>query len=114
MLAIHETLRKEFASLPLLVKGVAAGDAERAAVVGAHVAFLLNMLEIHHHGEDELVWPKLQQRCPDELPLIETMESQHEAIHAGIDKASAENVAWMADPSDINRAALHTTLIGVE
>lgn len=114
MLVIHDMLRKEFASLPLMVKGSPAGDSARAATVGAHVTLLLGILERHHLGEDDLVWPKLEERCPEDLALVATMEDQHSAIHAGVDTARSEVAAWMADPTETNRAALHTTLIRTE
>jgi iron-sulfur cluster repair protein YtfE (RIC family) len=114
MFAVHDCLRHEFARLPLTVKAVADGDADRAGVVGGHVMMMTAMLHAHHEGEDLLVWPLLEERSPEHAGLVETMVSQHEDMVMLIATAQEQAVAWMATPGAHERARLHTTLIALE
>lgn len=114
MYAIHDCLRHEFARLPITVKAVAEGDAERAAVVGRHVLLMTDLLHSHHSGEDAVVWPILLERAPESAALVGELEGQHEALHAAVDNARSEAQAWMDNPGNQERARLHTTLIGLE
>ncbi|MDP1875967.1 MAG: hemerythrin domain-containing protein [Actinomycetota bacterium] len=114
MLGIHDALRKEFASLPLMEKGVADGDAERAGIVGDHILFMCDLLQSHHEGEDATVWPILQERAPEHAALIESMVAQHHALEAMLLTVREQVAVWQADPHVNNRAALHTSLIRLE
>ena len=51
-------------SIPRLVRQVAPGDIGRAAVVAGHARLVLGGLDLHHTGEDALLWPKLLDRDP--------------------------------------------------
>ncbi len=114
MYAIHDCLRHEFAKLPLTVKAVAEGNADRAAVVGGHVLLMTSMLHAHHEGEDELVWPLLEERSPEHAALVGDMVGQHEAMTALVDSAQEQAQVWMASPGVLERSSLHTTLIMLE
>ncbi|PWW66652.1 hemerythrin domain-containing protein [Actinokineospora spheciospongiae] len=94
MVVIHKALRKQFALLPEQVRAVADGDRARAAAVADHVRSLLLLLHAHHHSEDEVLWPLLQQRAPLEEALIREMEAQHGAVDAGIRKLTPLVAAW--------------------
>ena len=61
MLLLHRMFRREFARTPSLVRQ-AAGSRERAAIVGPYALEMLGLLHVHHHGEDELLYPLLQER----------------------------------------------------
>lgn len=114
MLAVHDCFRKEFARLPITVKSIGDGDADRAAAVGGHVLFMADFLQAHHASEDELLWPLLRERAPEAQALIEDLEGQHERVHALMDTARVQAQAWIASPGNQERAALHTTLIALE
>jgi iron-sulfur cluster repair protein YtfE (RIC family) len=114
MYAIHDCLRHEFAKLPLTVKAVAEGNADRAAVVGGHVLMMTSMLHAHHEGEDELVWPLLEARSPEHAGLVADMVGQHEAMTVLVALAQEQAPAWMAAPGILERSSLHTTLIKLE
>ena len=97
MVVVHTAFRRELAAAPALVRGVAPGDRARAQVVGDHVGLLLDMLHHHHVGEDELLWPKLLERVPEELTAtVLLMESQHELIAAELEAAQAALPSWRA------------------
>lgn len=114
MLGIHDALRKEFASLPLMVKGVGEGDSGRAGIVGDHVLFMCDLLQVHHEGEDAAIWPLLRERAPDSAALVGTMVEQHHALEAMLASVREQAAAWQADSHVNNRAGLHTSLIRLE
>jgi len=90
MPTLHTFHRREFRLAGGVVRGVAAGDLRRAAVVADHVDFLTRHLHHHHTVEDELMWPKLLERVPEELaPIVHLMESQHERVDALIQQIDA-------------------------
>jgi len=51
------------------VRGVADGDVARARIVGRHVRLLLDLLHVHHGGEDRLLWPLLLTQTDDWRPV---------------------------------------------
>lgn len=83
MLVVHSFFRREFRLAGGVVRGVAERDAARAAVVADHLDFIGRALHHHHATEDELLWPTLLDRVPEELaPIVHLMESQHERVDA--------------------------------
>ncbi len=50
MLVVHDSIRRQFGQAPALVRGVAAGDTDRAAVVADHVDLLGALLHHHHRA----------------------------------------------------------------
>jgi hemerythrin-like domain-containing protein len=78
MLAVHGVFRDTLAAATALVGGVPDGDAERLALVANYYENVLSFLTAHHDGEEELVFPLLRQRCPDECALVDELAGQHE------------------------------------
>ena len=101
MKVIHRAMTREFASLPGLVERVPAGDTARARLVSHHLMLMLGMLNEHHEAEDQLIWPLLHQRVPLRNELIDTMESQHHAIHDAVTAVREHQEPWtrFADPA---------------
>jgi hypothetical protein len=78
------------------VRGVSPGDQARARRVADHVAFLLEVLHLHHVGEDRLLWPKLLDRLPaDVAPTVELMERQHKTIHTLTEETRTRCFRWL-------------------
>ena len=119
MPTLHTLFRRELRLAPGVVRGIAAGDTRRAAVVCEHVDFVLRVLHHHHTIEDELMWPVLRGRVPEELaPLVELMESQHERADVLVQELSAllPVLRERADAVDRDQVAalleeLHTGLV---
>lgn len=83
MPTLHTFFRRELRLAGGVIQGVAEGDRARAEVVCDHLDFLARSLHHHHTVEDELLWPKLLDRVPEELaPIVHLMESQHERVDA--------------------------------
>ena len=57
MLIAHDAFRREFALMPGLVRGVVAGDRDRAQIIGDHIPGATSVVHIHHVLEDDNVWP---------------------------------------------------------
>jgi hemerythrin-like domain-containing protein len=114
MLAVHDCFRREFARLPITVKAVGDGDVERATAIGEHIIFMCDFLHAHHESEDLLVWPLLQERAPEADALVGEMVEQHEQLLSKMGTARQQAQAWIDDPGNQERAALHTTLIALE
>ena len=97
MYVVHRVFRREFVLIPQLVRQVAAGDTARAAVVGEHARLVLAGLDMHHTGEDVLLWPKLLERDPPDAELIHRMESQHHRVDELIDQLTEALTRWEAE-----------------
>ncbi len=107
MAAAHRMFRREFGLMPGLVRGVAAGDRERTALVAAHIALVSSVLEHHHSGEEQYVWPLLRERCPQEPARVDVdvMEKQHQAIHEWLIRVKQDVAAWSESASADAREA---------
>jgi iron-sulfur cluster repair protein YtfE (RIC family) len=114
MMAVHDGLRKEFASLPLLVKSIAEGDAARAATVADHIELLIRVLVAHHVGEDQLLWPLVEARAPEVSAAVQEMADEHQVLDDRLSAIKELTTAWRLDPSATCRASLHTALIAFE
>jgi iron-sulfur cluster repair protein YtfE (RIC family) len=78
MPVVHTMFRRELRLAGGLAGCVARRDAARAAVVADHLDLVGAILHHHHTAEDELLWPLLLERVPDDLaPIVHLMESQH-------------------------------------
>jgi hemerythrin-like domain-containing protein len=106
----HSIFRGEFGRAPGMVRNVSDGDARRAGVVAEHLQFLLESLTDHHMAEDELLWPRLQERVQADVEhIIDAMESQHAQIHQVSETLSAQVSTWAAYPSTPHRDAVADT-----
>ena len=111
---IHSLYRREFRLAGGVLRGVSPGDVARAAVVADHLRLVHDNLHHHHTAEDDLLWPLLLERVPEELaPLVHLMESQHATVEAILDEVAELLPAWRrsagADERD-RLAGLHDRL----
>jgi hemerythrin-like domain-containing protein len=97
MVVVHRAFRRELTLAPRLVRAVAPGDTARAQVLAAHARLMLKGLHLHHTSEDELLWPKLLDRCPPDAALVERMEAQHERVAAAIEQLGPALDRWEAE-----------------
>jgi len=106
MPAVHAIFRKAFAATLDLVGGAPADDTGRSALVGSYYDNVLRLLHAHHAGEDELIWPKLLERCPDQTELVSEIAAQHKAISTLMDVTMAQLRQWAGSASQEDAAAL--------
>jgi Hemerythrin HHE cation binding domain len=107
MNVVHSLFRRELRLAGGLVRRVLPGDTRRAAVVGSHLEYLGRLLHEHHTAEDELLWPKLLDRVPEELaPVVHLMETQHERVDALLGRIAVLRPDWQRDPAAAKRDEL--------
>ncbi|NJP68539.1 hemerythrin domain-containing protein [Streptomyces spiramenti] len=95
MVGAHDAMRREFSALPALIAGVRVRDTHGTGVVARHVLMMVDFLHAHHTSEDDHVWPRLRERCPDDVePLIETMDQQHAFIDDELTALAAGARRW--------------------
>jgi hemerythrin-like domain-containing protein len=107
MVAVHTMYRRELRLAAGAVRGVAPGDRRRARVVADHLALVARSLHEHHTTEDELLWPLLLQRVPEELtPVVHLMESQHETVDALLQEIGVSLPRWRETAAAADRDRL--------
>lgn len=111
---VHRIFRWGYRELPRQVREVAPGDLERAATVGAAVALIDQGLHVHHEGEDELIWDRLERREPGCSFHVDVMRAQHAQVAELLDVADARLAEWRttADPESGERLAAALDEVG--
>jgi hemerythrin-like domain-containing protein len=110
MAIVHRTFRKAYDESAQLVRAAPAPSPERVTFLADHIDFAIKMLHVHHEGEDELLYPKLIERVPEQAPMTEEVEHEHELIKTALDAASAACATWRQRPSAETGEALATAL----
>ena len=102
MYLAHIMFRRETGLGAALIRGVAAGDVERAAIVADHLLLVDNVLEHHHLAEDKHIWPRLLDRAGGDVEdVVRVMEQQHGEIDTLVGQLRAGLADWRgsADPA---------------
>ena len=112
MAIIHRTFRNAYDESAQLVRANPTPSAARVAFLSDHIDFGLTMLHHHHESEDELLYPLLIERAPEQAASTAKAEEQHQAIGDTIDTASTACATWRRQPStetgEVLAAALDT------
>lgn len=99
MKIVHETFRRAYEQTAELVRANPTPSAGRVTFLADHCDFGLTLLHNHHEGEDELLYPLLAERVPEQVEMIERIEAQHSDVTGAIEEATAACQAWRAAPS---------------
>jgi hemerythrin-like domain-containing protein len=110
MAILHQAFRRVYDEEARLVRANPAPSPGRVAFLADHIDFSLTLLHIHHEGEDELLYPKLIERAPDQAPVTQDVEHEHELIKTALDAVSAACTAWRARPAAATAEALAASL----
>ncbi|SHM93467.1 hemerythrin domain-containing protein [Cryptosporangium aurantiacum] len=105
MYLMHHALRRDFSRLVAATRAVTLTDSRRLTGLHGHLEYVLHALHQHHSGEDELIWPEMRRRAPQEHPLLDAMEAEHGGLDSAIDAARATYAALVASPTEENRGA---------
>lgn len=99
---VHNTFRRALADAPGQIGSVASGDTERAQHLASYFGEILWLLHAHHDGENELLYPLLNERVPESKDLFSRMEGQHAAVLSGVEaaQAAAERFGQSGSPED--------------
>jgi hemerythrin-like domain-containing protein len=98
MRAVHAALRSSICGVGTLVAG-AGSDPEKVAIVASFCENVLEFLHVHHEGEDELIYPVLEARCPQHAELLVRIDAQHTLLVEPLAAARGAVTAWQKDPS---------------
>jgi hypothetical protein len=105
MAAVHQVFRSSLAAAPALVAS-SRGDEARRALIAGYYANLLAFLEVHHQGEETLVFPYLTERAPECRTLMTRMATQHTDVLSLLDESKAALGLWSdkGDPAAVDAA----------
>jgi len=103
MARVHGIVEKELGAAPRYVH--AASQPDRVAAVASFYENLLEYIHVHHGSEDALLYPRLEERCPDDLDSIQRVWAQHQLLEAPMAAARDALDQWRKDP-DAGRTSL--------
>jgi len=110
MAIIHRLFRSAYEESARLVRAGPTPSPGRVTFLADHIDFAVAALHHHHEDEDELLYPKLIERVPEQAPMTEKVEHEHLAIKTALDEASAACAAWRQRPSAETGEALAAAL----
>lgn len=107
---VHDALRRDLRRAIAALSEAPYPEGDRRTALGHHVGWLMRFLELHHHGEDEALWPLVRSREPAAAALLDSMEADHERIKPRIAACASAADAFVDEPSDDSRVTLLHTL----
>jgi hemerythrin-like domain-containing protein len=110
MAIVHRTFRNAYDESARLVRAAPMPSPERVTFLADHIDFVLAMLHAHHEGEDELLYPKLIERAPEQAAVTEQVDHEHQLIQTALDATSAACTAWRQGASTATGEALAAAL----
>lgn len=113
MFAVHRALLESLGAAPTYVAR-AGDDSTRVEVIGSFYENLLEFVHVHHSGEDELIYPLLQERCGDQDAEIERINEQHKLLDGPMDVGRSNVAAWRASPSPEGAKAVVDAMASID
>jgi hemerythrin-like domain-containing protein len=105
MFAVHKALLGALDAVPGYV-AQAGHDSERVDMIGSFNENVIEFLHVHHAGEDELIYPVLEQRCREGRPELERIDEQHKLFDTPMEQARSAIATWRTTPSSDNAQAV--------
>ncbi|WP_426323824.1 hemerythrin domain-containing protein [Microbacterium sp. E-13] len=113
MAEIHRLFTRGFGEGPELVRRVREGDSAHADVVATQLETLSLGLHAHHEGEDERLWPALDERAPSCAAHVERMKAQHAALLVHLTALDRALPAWRSSATAADAGPVLSALAGV-
>jgi len=110
MAIVHRLFRQAYEEAARLVRANPTPSPGRVTFLADHIDLTLGGLHSHHQDEDELLYPKLIERAPEQAPVTEQVEHEHQVIATALDAAQAACAAWRERPSAETGEALAAAL----
>lgn len=110
MAIVHRLFRQAFDESARLVRAAPTPSPARVTFLADHIDLVLKGLHEHHEDEDALLYPKLIERAPEQAPMTEQVEHEHQIIKTALDSASAACATWRERPSAETGEALAAAL----
>jgi hemerythrin-like domain-containing protein len=111
MARIHLVVESALETAPTYVNGALTLD--RVIAVASFYENVIEYLRVHHGAEDELLFPRLEERCAHEREAVMQIGSQHHQVDARTALAIEAIDQWRAEPNDCRARALIEALTGV-
>jgi hemerythrin-like domain-containing protein len=99
MFAVHQGILTSLDAAPQLVSSAVA-NSDRVNAIASFYDNLLEFLHVHHQGEDELIYPLLEERCTSDDDMLERVDAQHQLLYAPMDDAWLKVEAFRSAPSE--------------
>ena len=103
---MHQAFRRGLGEARSQLAFIDDGDTARAAHFADYMSDLLWLLHAHHSGEDELLYPLLVERVPEEAELFARMDAQHSSVESTLGAATAAAATYRDSGSAAEAAAL--------
>jgi hypothetical protein len=110
MAIVHRLFRQAYDEAARLVRAAPTPSPGRVTFLADHIDLVLGGLHSHHQDEDELLYPILIERVPEQAPMTEQVEHEHQVIATALDAASAACATWRQQPSAETGEALAAAL----
>ena len=110
MAIVHRMFRRAYDEAARLVRANPTPSPGRVTFLADHIDLALSGLHSHHQDEDELLYPLLIERAPEQGPMTEQVEHEHQVIATALDAASAACATWRQRPSAETGEALAAAL----
>jgi hemerythrin-like domain-containing protein len=110
MVRVHRVFREGFAVAPQLLGAARAEDSAQIQRIATYYDALVLFLHVHHEGEDELLWPRLLDRCPARAATVEHAAGQHQGVLGDLAVSEARLAEWKAEPTPDRAASLAAAL----
>jgi len=110
MAIVHRTFRNAYNESARLVRAAPSPSPGRVTFLADHIDFAIAALHHHHEDEDELLYPKLIERVPEQAPMTEQVEHEHQLIKTALEAAAAACATWRQRPSAETGEALAAAL----
>src|SRR3954447_13765979 len=110
MVRVHRVFREAFALAPQLIGAVRADDVDQVSRIATYYEGVLLFLHVHHEGEDELLWPRLLERCQGKSAVINLASDQHQGVLTNLSSAEALLAVWREQPDTARGAELAAAL----
>ncbi len=113
MCHVHKALLSAFDAADDLV-AAAGTDVTKVGAVATFFENVLEFLHVHHEGEDELLYPRIVERCTEHATLLEQIDKEHALLNEPMATARAAIASWAAEPTPDTGAVVATSLDIVE
>jgi hemerythrin-like domain-containing protein len=110
MAIVHKTFRNGFTESAQLVRANPTPSSKRVTFLADHIDFAIGMLHHHHASEDELLYPLLIERVPEQRETTEHVAAEHQQVAGAIDAATDACKAWRSEPGRATGYALANAL----
>jgi hemerythrin-like domain-containing protein len=110
MRIVHLAFRSAYAEAARLVRAGPMPSPDRVQFLADHVDLGIALLHGHHESEDELLYPKLLERVPEQVTSTQEVAKEHLAVGSALDDTSTACASWRRNPSAETGEALAASL----